>query len=297
MGKSSLNEDRKKIMASLRKIATFVRWRLVPVRYMTMLWDLKWKRLHRAAPPKTAAVAEMNKRGLTKGPEMPAELLRGALEIYGPRGQLVVPKSDGHPFFNLFSDDDIHPDNPVFRFAFSPKVLDAAYDYFNGRLILDSIQVLYSYPTEGELRESQYWHLDYGDRQSFHCVAYLNDVLTPEDGPFVYIDKEASKKIGHSLIVRRISDQQLSRELVDGAVENFFGKAGSSVLVDPSACYHYGSRCKTPRLAVFVTFSSWFPFAQPAPAISENALKIMEAAHLVRPDLSEPFLKVLLQLD
>ena len=283
-------------MSSLRKIASYARWRLVPVRYATMLGDLKWNKLFQAPPSRNATTAEIDARGFTKGPDVPSNLLSLAIDIYGPRGKQVAPKPSGHPFVNLFNEDDIHPNNPVFRFAFSPEVLDAAADYFGGRLILDSIQVLYSYPTEGSLRESQYWHLDYGDRKSFHCVAYLKDVLTPQDGPFVYVDKPTTQKIGRSMILRRIPDQQFDRELKNGKIETFYGKAGSSVLVDPAACYHYGSRCKTPRLAIFATFSTWFPFAQPVPTVTQNVQKILAAARMVRPDLSETFLKALLQL-
>lgn len=284
-------------MSSLRKIASFARWRLVPVRYATMLGSLKWNKLLQAPPSRTATTAEIDARGYTQGPDVPADLLQQIQDIYFPRGQHVVPKNTGHPFVNLFTADDIHADNPVLRYAFSPQVLEAASDYFGGRLILDSIQVLYSYPTEGAPRESQYWHLDYGDRKSFHCVAYLKDVLTPEDGPFVYVDKPTTARIGRSMIVRRIADDQFARELGTGKIENFYGKAGSSVLVDPSACYHYGSRCKVPRLAIFATFSSWFPFAQPVPLVTQNAAKIHAVLRQLRPDLSDAFCKALLQLD
>lgn len=284
-------------MSSFRKIASFIRWRLVPMRYATMLSSLKWRKLFQAPPLRSTITAEIEAKGFTKGPDVAPELLSQAVDMYAQRGQRVEPKTrSGHPFVNLFNEDDIQPNNPVFRFAFAPEVLDTAADYFGGRLILDSIQVLYSYPTEGALRESQYWHLDYGDRKSFHCVAYLNDVLTPEDGPFVYVDKSLTQKIGRSMIVRRIPDQQFNIELMGGKIETFYGRAGSSVLVDPSACYHYGSRCKKSRLAIFATFSTWFPFAQPVPFVSENAEKILLAARQTRPDLSEEFLKALLQL-
>lgn len=283
-------------MSSLRKIGSFVRWRLIPVRYLTMLISMKWRKLFSSPPPKSVTTVAIKDAGFTAGPSLSPDLLRRANDIYGPRGKQVVPKAGGHPFVNLFTADDIHPDNPIFRFAFSLEVLDAATDYFGGRLILDSIQVLYSYPTVGALRESQYWHLDYGDRKSLHCVTYLNDVISDDDGPFGYVDKFTTNKIGRSIILRRIPDDQFDRELKDGRAEKFFGSAGSSILVDPSACYHYGSRCKTPRLASFATFSTWFPFAQPTPLVVQNAQKILGAARQVRPDLSEAFLKTFLQL-
>lgn len=278
-------------------IVSFLRWRLVPVRYLTMFGALKWRRLLQPPPRIYTSSVEIQLNGFAKGPSMPSEWLSLAKDIYDPRGRQVVPKASGHPFVNLFNDEDIDANNPVFRYAFSEGVLDRAVDYFGQRVILDSIQVLYSYPTEGALRESQYWHLDYGDSKSFHCVAYLNDVLASEDGPFVFVNKSTTDKIGRSLIVRRIHDQQFNQELNGGEIETFFAKAGGSVLVDPSACYHYGSRCKIPRLAIFVTFSTWFPFAQPTPLVTQNRQKILAAAQHVRPDLSVPFLRALLQLD
>jgi hypothetical protein len=263
---------------------------------MTMLIGMKWQKLFFSPPPKTVTTVEIKSIGFTKGPNLSPDLLKQAIDIYSPRGNQVVPKVSGHPFVNLFKADDIHPDNPIFRFAFSPEVLDTAADYFGGRLILDSIQVLYSYPTVGALRESQYWHLDYGDRKALHCVTYLNDVLVDDDGPFGYVNKFTTNKIGRSMILRRIPDEQFNRELKDGRAEKFLGSAGSSIIIDPSACYHYGSRCKTPRFASFVTFSTWFPFAQPNQLVVQNAQKILVAARKVRPDLSEVFLKTFLQL-
>jgi len=295
-GLSIFKKFERKIMISLRKIASFIRWRLVPVRYATLLTGARWNKLFVPPPYRNKITAEINVKGFASGPDVPTDLLLQAVEVYKPRTKAVVAKLNGHPFVNLFYEEDIDPQNPIFRFAFSKDVLDVAADYFGGRLILDSIQVLYSYPTDGPLRESQYWHLDYGDRKSFHCVSYLNDVLTPEEGPFVYVDKPATKKVGRSMIVRRISDQQFGIELKEDSIKSFYGKAGSSVMIDPSACYHYGSRCKTPRLAVFVTFSSWFPFAQPMPLIVQNRQKLLMAASTVRPDLSESFLKDLCQL-
>ena len=281
---------------TLRQMGSFLRWRLVPVRYATMVTGLQWGKLGKPAPPIKATTAEIDQQGFAVGPTIPPAMVAEMLALYKPRTAGVTPKPTGHPFVNLFQPEDIHPDNPIIRFAFSPDVLDMAVDYFGGKLLLDSLQVLYSWPTEGQLRESQHWHLDYGDTKAFHCVAYLTDVVTPEHGPFVFVDKPTSQKVGRSSVVRRIDDPQFAKEAGTSDFHAFYGQAGSSVLVDPSACYHYGSRCKTPRMAIFVTFSTWFPFAQPVPAIVQNAPKIAETLKAVRPDLSQSFINALLQL-
>lgn len=283
-------------MNKFRKIASFVRWRLVPLRYLTMLRDMSWGKLCKPTPVKSSICRDVLESGFHIAPSIDKQITEQAQAIYQPRTLDVVPKEHGHPFVNLFTAEDISPDNPVFRLAFSSQVLDVAADYFGHKLIFDSIQVLHSYSTGGEIRESQHWHLDYGDSKSFHAVTYLNDVNSSDDGPFVFVDKAATRKVGRSLIVRRIPDKQFSKELGDGKVQEFCGSAGSMVYVDPAVCYHYGSRCQQSRLAIFVTFNSWFPFAQPMQTISENREKIFSAAKKVRPDLDPQFLRSMLQL-
>jgi len=247
-------------------------------------------------PPRTAAVQQINELGYDAGPKLSPPQLERITQIYRPRTVGVPQLEHGHPFVNLFGPDDIDAANPVFDLAFSPAILGIADDYFAGRLILDSIQVLYSWPTHGEPRESQLWHKDYGDTKSFHWIAYLNDVNGPADGPFTFVDKKDTRRIGHSPFIRRISDQAFAKELGDGQLRQFLGRAGDSVFVDPSTCYHNGSRCKNARLAIFVTFNTDTPFVAPIPLIRENRQRIFDAAKRVRPDLSDSYLRRLLQL-
>lgn len=94
--------------------------------------------------------------------------------VYLPRAPEVTPEALKAPFVNLSRSEDLKIDNPLTQFAFSKEVLDVAIDYFGGRLSLDSLQVLYSYPQCGDLKESKKWRLDYGDSKFLHCVAYLN---------------------------------------------------------------------------------------------------------------------------
>lgn len=285
-------------MNPVRKLYSTLRWRLIPVRYAgKMVRQLT----ARSVPARMASGAandtgyascsdEMHRCGFASGPTIPAPDLAAMQDIYGSRSKAVVPKVGGHPFTNLFREDDLSADNPVFRFALSPAVLDAAHAYFDGRFQFDSIQVLYSWPTDGDLLESQLWHKDYGDSSAFHCVAYLNDVVTPEDGPFVFVDRQDSARIRSSIFIRRIDDSTFAQELSGGEVRSFLAPAGHSVLVDPSVCYHYGSRCRRPRLAIFATFSTDKPYVGAQPLIRRNARRAASAAKLVRPDLAAAYL-------
>jgi hypothetical protein len=283
-------------MSALRNVASFVRWRIIAVRYAGKLRGLSAGHGFASAPPRTTAVQRIASDGHGPGPKLSLDELEAIGRIYRVRVGGVVPRDSGHPFVNLFGAEDIDDRDPVFRLAFSPRILEVADDYFGGRLILDSIQVLYSWPTEGPLRASQMWHRDYGDVKSLHWIAYLNDVNGPADGPFSFIDRHDARRIARSVVIRRISDGAFARELGDGKVREFLGAAGDSVFVDPAACYHSGSRCKNPRLAIFVTFNSQNPFVPPISLVRENRRRILDAAIRVRPDLSEPYLRRLLQI-
>jgi len=282
-------------MSTARQIGSFLRWRLIPVRYLTRLSNLGTSSLLRRRAPRTRLTATVEDTGFHAGPTLDAATVQALNAVYRPRGETVAPKSSGAPFVNLVQAQDFTPDHPMMKVAFSPEILDPAIDYFGGNLVLDSIQMLYSYPTEN-MRESQYWHKDYGDSKSFHCIIYLNDVTNIEQGPFVFVDKHDTRRIKRSAIVRRIEDAQFSKELGDGQVRHFYGKAGESVFVDPAVCYHYGSRCREPRYAIFVTFNTSMPFVKPQKLVTENALQLLEVGKQLRPDLSEQLLKSMLQL-
>ena len=283
-------------MTSLRDIGSFIRWRLIPVRYATMAMEFGKNAGTRFADvTKTSGV--IPEQGFHAGPTLDTETVAALRDIYVPRGATVVPKDRGAPFVNLVKPEDFTADSPLMKIAFSPEVLDPAIDYFGGRLTLDSIQVLYSYPTE-KLRESQFWHKDYGDRKSFHCVIYLNDVLTDDKGPFVFVDKSDTKKIRKSMAIRRLADDELKAELGNGKIRTFYGKAGESVFVDPAVCYHYGSRCTSePRFAIFVTFNTATPFVPANPQILSNAERLAEVGAQLRPDLNPRFLRNIVRLN
>lgn len=277
-------------MSALRRVASFIRWRLVPVRYLTRLFGIKLRDIGPKTIVKTRVCGLVLDSGYCQGPEIKSDLISKAEEIYRPRTNNVVETKTGHPFVNIFKEEDIEPENPIIQLAFSPVVFDVAADYFHGNFIIDSIQVLYSYSTQGEIRESQFWHLDYGDRKSFHAIVYLDDVEGPEDGPFVFVDKKVSRRVGRSFIVRRISDEDFSGRVKEKEIEQFLGPRGSMIYVDPAACYHYGSRCSKSRLAVFVTFSSRFPFVPPVALIHKNRAQLLRCAELIRPDLNSALL-------
>tara|TARA_R110002072_G_scaffold243304_9_gene402291 strand:- start:232 stop:1086 length:855 start_codon:yes stop_codon:yes gene_type:complete len=281
---------------SAQRIASFLKWQLVPVRYLGRLRYLRPRHITPANSPRSAKGMEIEAAGYAAGPVLSQDMLTKMQEIFVSRAPTAAPEKLKAPFINLSRAEDLTKDNPLVQLAFSKDILDVAIDYFGGRLTLDSLQVLHSFPQTGPLKESQKWHLDYGDSRSLHCVYYLNDVTDMDGGPFVFIDKENSKKVGRGLIVRRIEDDQFTQESNDAPLQIAYGKAGTSLWVDPAACYHYGSRCKRPRTAIFLTFNSDSPFMAPTPLIVENARQIAEAGKALRPDLDPTVIDKMLRL-
>ncbi|PTS95980.1 hypothetical protein DBR11_20065 [Pedobacter sp. HMWF019] len=261
-----------------------------------MLANIQGQSFSKAAPSLLPSSKEVNEIGYTSGPSLDKDVLKEIQSLYEPRIAGVVPKPTGHPFKNLMLDEDITIENPVIRLAFSKDILDPAMDYFGNKVQFESLQVLYSYPTDGKLRESQMWHKDFGDNKSFHAIVYLNDVIDKSHGPFVFVSKSDSRKITPSILIRRIDDQRFLKELGDGEVKYFYGKSGESVFVDPAKCYHYGSRCKEGRLALFFTFNTSTPFMIMPSLIKKNKVKLFEIGKTLRPDLDPDKLKNLLRL-
>jgi hypothetical protein len=282
------------VKSAAKEVYGFLRWRLVPLRYAG---KVRRSLAGTPAPAHRFPVTEqIEQDGYAPGPVIAPQALAAMQAIYGARKPRINPNPRAHPFQNMVEPQDYTADHPLMRFAFSRDVLDVADDYFDGRFLLDSIQVLHSWPTEGKLRASQLWHKDFGDSRSLHCVAYLNDVTSDEGGPFTFVDKRDTRRIHASPFIRRISDQRFARELGSGRIRSFHGKAGESVWVDPSVCYHNGSRCRVPRLAIFVTFFSDKPFVAPTEPVLRHRQEILAAAQAIRPDLSPAYLRRLMQL-
>ena len=280
-------------MKKLLKFYNYVRWNLILVR---LIGSLKYvNNYFKKSLVKSLSLestTEINNIGYSQGPTIDAGIVDGIMNIYRERAEKIVPSLKGAPFVNLINSNDISVNNPIIKLAFSKEILDAAIDYFGGKLSLDSIQLLYSFTTNNQLRESQYWHKDFGDSKSFHAITYLNDVNKIEDGPFVFINKIDTKKIKKSIFIRRINDRDLINELGDeNKIKYFYGTSGSTVFVDPSVCYHYGSRCKNYRYAIFITFNSDTPYTNSISLVTENKQKLLEVAIQLRPDLSSKLLQ------
>ncbi len=285
----------------VRDTIAFLRWRLVAVRALGKLGSLLRAKKAPGPAPSVAAMddaclSRLQNNGWSKAPSPDLETLRAIADLYTPRAKDVVPTDVGHPFENIVRPEDFEASNPLFQFAFSDAILGAASAYFAGKFSIASIQVMRSYPTHGSLRESQKWHRDYGDATSLHFIMYLTDVIRPEHGPFVFLEKSASRRVRRSPIIRRLTDEQIRLETGAYRFEVFHGRSGDAIFVDPAACYHFGSRCAVPRTAVFITFNTHAPYSRMMEPLSRHRRRAAAEAKKVRPDLPGEYIDRILQV-
>ena len=89
---------------------------------------------------------------------------------------------------------------------------------------------------------------------------YLDDV-DDENGPFVFIPKNKSLEIMRKTKYqgKRLSDDDVFKNIQKNEVIKFVGKKGSGLAIDTCGCLHYGSReNKTPRKLLMIQYTNHF---------------------------------------
>jgi len=284
-------------MKKIQRLLSFIRWRIILFRHITRVASFSLSKIFASPPVYLEKTRIIQKNGVLDNEKIDLSQVEEMEKIYLPRLKNFVEPLTRYAFVNLFKPEDINTKNPIMQYALSRNILDIANDYFHGKFIFDSIQVLHSFERSNAPRESQLWHLDYADKKTLHFILYLSDVLELDDGPFTYIDKNKSNIFKNCFFINRLRDEDILKKINPEEIRPFLGRKGANIVVDPSSCYHFGSRCKkSSRLCVFVTFNSWFPFVRPHPFMSQNKKTFFEIARTIRKDLNEDFLKSVFQL-
>lgn len=91
----------------IQKTASFLRWRLVPIRYLGRLRRLNRHNFNSTYLPKSTKAQEIERVGFTSGPVVEGELLRQLQSIYLPRVDAVKNTKSKAPFVNLSRPEDM----------------------------------------------------------------------------------------------------------------------------------------------------------------------------------------------
>jgi hypothetical protein len=170
-----------------------------------------------------------------------------------------LPQSRNKAFFTqLLGPSHRGLDSVFMRFALDEKLLATTARYLGIAPFLESVELLYSKPIEGQPAQSQQWHRDRTDRRIIKVFVYAVDV-TPRQGPLSLLSRSDSARVPE-ILFHYVPDQQMARYVEPGRTVALTGPAGTTIMTDTQACYHLGSRCQEPRLAYIAYYSSGFGY-------------------------------------
>ena len=173
--------------------------------------------------------------------------------------------------FNVLDSTRITRETPSMRFALREDVLAAVSRYLGVVPFLTAISVFHSDVVEGAPTSSQLHHCDGDDVTQVKIFVYCSDV-DEGSGPLTILRADDSERVRrhHGYQYRqRLTDQQVSDVVGSGREHAVLGPSGSTVFVDTSRCFHYGSRVAkdaAPRLVTMIQYQTPYSFMLPASA-------------------------------
>jgi hypothetical protein len=167
-------------------------------------------------------------------------------------------------FFTKYMDEqDLNSESIFVRFALQPSVQKLVCSYFNNTVpYLCDVQLTQSHSNDKDhWTDSQLWHLDHCDSRTILLWVYLTDVNSEEDGPFVYLNADDSRKVKNSFFPKRVPDEVVTSAGLTPKMQKVCGPRLKAFYVDTARCYHLGSRLKGDhmRLAYIATFITHKP--------------------------------------
>ncbi len=202
-----------------------------------------------------------------------SELLADADQVIRERGDKSEADDRYRAFFrNLITPADLVRYPSFLNFALSSDVLATASNYLGFIPCLSAtlppgvrfVQSSKDMDAQSHLppRDSQLFHIDPYDTPMVYVNVLLRDV-TPECGPFTYISESVSQAAAARLRYwtkgrpYRMSDDEIYSVVDRSEVRQLVYPRGTVLFIDPSRCFHYGSRdAVQPRYMMMYGFVS-----------------------------------------
>ena len=163
------------------------------------------------------------------------------------------------PFYaNLLDEQDLLTKPEILEFALDDQIIEIVTDYLGTLPRLSALGLQYS-PINETTVSSQMFHVDGDDFHQIKCFINVLDV-GPEDGPLSFFPADTSKRVRaalrHGWRAGRLTDKEVFGECEEEELVAVTGPAGSGVLLDTSACLHFGSRARRrPRLTLMCQYA------------------------------------------
>lgn len=185
---------------------------------------------------------------------------------------------------NLLDRRAVDLSSPLMRLALRPDVLAAVSRYLRVVPLLTTLSVFRSEPRDPELKSSQLFHCDGDDVRQIKVFVYCSDV-DMASGPLTILDAASSRRVMSATgyqFRQRLTDEDVRAAAGEARGAPILGKTGSTVFVDTSRCFHFGSRVMPgapARIAAMIQYQTPYSFMLP-----ERSLPFR---HLANDSLSE----------
>jgi hypothetical protein len=172
---------------------------------------------------------------------------------------------------NVLDASSLTLDSAILRFALREDVLSSVSRYLGIAPLLTTVSVFHSDTVAGEPTSSQLYHCDGDDVTQIKIFVYCTDVDVPS-GPLTLLDasttREVQRRTGY-WYRHRLTDEQVRAAVGTLREHVILGPTGTTVFVDTSRCFHFGSRVAAgapARLAAMIQYQTPYSFMLPAAA-------------------------------
>jgi hypothetical protein len=185
-------------------------------------------------------------------------LLRDSEEIIEKRGGTKRKKAGAYRSFfqNIIEPEDLEAYPSILDFALSSEVLSVVSHYLQcipampvsipGGVRFAESSIEYD-DNPDVFKDSQLFHIDYFSKPSVYVIVLLRDV-TIDHGPFCFVPASISQQAAAALKYwsrgkpYRLSDEEVYSVINPDQVIPMTYAKGTVLFLDPSACFHFGSR-------------------------------------------------------
>jgi len=200
-------------------------------------------------------------------------VLADSEEIIAERsGSRITPAGSYRSFFqDVWTSADMEKYPSFLDFATSSDMLSTIIEYLrlvpslsttipNGIRFVESNAAFDDQPDEPH--DSQLYHIDYYSVPSVYVLVLLRDTAH-ENGPWTFLPRSRSQQAARALKnwkrkrPYRLSDDEVYSVVDRNEIVEFCGPRGAVLFIEPSACFHYGSRNSIhPRFQLMLGYTS-----------------------------------------
>ena len=160
-------------------------------------------------------------------------------------------------------DDGPHIEAPedweaVISFACQPQLVGIVAKYIREIPVISGVSLTFTPEGEDARVGPQQFHRDMNHPRQAHLIVAIEDIDS-DSGPFTFFPGDRTRLAANRLGYKggRVADSELLRYVDENDAVACTGPAGSTFLVNPYACFHYGARTrKRSRYMLLINYTS-----------------------------------------